>query len=255
MTNLFDLSGKVALVTGGSGAIGSSIALALADHGADIAVSSRALDKLQPVAAKISSMGRKALAVSADVTDEKSIINMVEQVVDKFSRIDILVNAAGMAIRPAAEDIAVKDWFRILEFNALGTFICCQAVGKIMIKQKSGKIVNISSIRGRMGTSMGGVAYGPGKGAVDALTRTLACEWAKYNIYVNAVAPSLILTELTRPLLTPERIKLTAVKIPLGRIGELEDVVGPVILLVSKASNYMTGQIIYIDGGSTAGIM
>ncbi|HJX02970.1 MAG TPA: SDR family oxidoreductase [Dehalococcoidia bacterium] len=255
MTNLFDLSGKVAVVTGGSGAIGGAIALALADYGADIAVTSRALDKLQPVAAKISSMGRKALAVSADVTDEKSIINMVEQVVDKFSRIDILVNAAGMAIRPAAEDIAVKDWFRILEFNALGTFICCQAVGKIMIKQKSGKIVNISSIRGRMGTSMGGVAYGPSKGAVDALTRTLACEWAKYNIYVNAVAPSLILTELTRPLLTPERIKLTAAKIPLGRIGELEDVVGPVILLVSKASNYMTGQIIYIDGGSTAGIM
>jgi NAD(P)-dependent dehydrogenase (short-subunit alcohol dehydrogenase family) len=255
MANLFNLSGKVALVTGGSGAIGSAIALALADYGADIAVTSRTLDKLEPVAGKISSIGRKSLAVPSDVTDEKSVINMVEQVVDKFSRIDILVNAAGMAIRPAAEDIAVKDWFRILEFNALGTFICCQAVGRVMIKQKGGKIINLSSIRGRMGTSMGGVAYGPSKGAVDALTRTLACEWAKYSIYVNAVAPSLILTELTRPLLTPERIKLTAAKIPLGRIGELEDVVGPVVLLASKASNYMTGQIIYIDGGSTAGIM
>jgi NAD(P)-dependent dehydrogenase (short-subunit alcohol dehydrogenase family) len=255
MANLFNLSGKVALVTGGSGAIGSAIALELADYGADIAVTSRTLDKLEPVAGKISSIGRKSLAVPSDVTDEKSVINMVEQVVDKFSRIDILVNAAGMAIRPAAEDIAVKDWFRILEFNALGTFICCQAVGRVMIKQKGGKIINLSSIRGRMGTSMGGVAYGPSKGAVDALTRTLACEWAKYSIYVNAVAPSLILTELTRPLLTPERIKLTAAKIPLGRIGELEDVVGPVVLLASDASNYMTGQIIYIDGGSTAGIM
>jgi NAD(P)-dependent dehydrogenase (short-subunit alcohol dehydrogenase family) len=256
MSELFDLTGKVALVTGGSGGIGSAIAVSLAKHGADVAVAARTLSKLEPVANEIRALGKKAMAISADVTDEQSVANMVDAVLTEFSRIDILVNAAGVANRKPAADIPVNEWQQVVDFNARGTFICCQAVGRVMIKQNGGKIINISSMRGRFGTSMGGVAYGPSKGAVDSLTRTLACEWGKYNIYVNAVAPSLVLTELTRSLLSdPAQVKRTTARIPLGRMAELEDVVGPVIFLASKASSFVSGQIIRVDGGNSAGFM
>jgi gluconate 5-dehydrogenase len=181
---------------------------------------------------------------------------MVDRVIKEFYHIDILVNAAGLTVRKTAAEIAVSDWEKVLDFNARGTFICCQAIGRVMIKQKSGKIINVSSIRGRYGTAIGGVAYGPSKGAVDALTRTLALEWAQFNIYVNAIAPALVITELTKPLLSdPDRVKLITAPIPLHRLAELNDLVGPVILLASDASNYMTGQIIYIDGGMSAGLV
>ena len=256
MSELFDLAGKVAIVTGGSGGIGHAIAVSLAKHGADVVVTSRTLSKLEPVADEIRALGKKAMAISADVTDEHSVANMVNHVLKEFSHIDILVNAAGLALRKPAEDIPVNEWQQVIDFNARGTFICCQAVGRVMIKQSGGKIINLSSIRGRFGTSMGGVAYGPSKGAVDSLTRTLACEWGKYNIYVNAVAPSLVLTELTRFLLSdPEQVKKTTARIPLGRMAELEDIVGPTIFLASKASSFVTGQIIHVDGGNSAGFM
>jgi len=256
MSELFDLTGKVAIVTGGSGGLGSAIAIALAKHGADVAVTARTLNKLEPVANEIRALGRKAIAISADVTDEQSVANMVDRVVKGFFRIDILVNAAGVANRKPAADIPVNEWQQVIDFNARGTFICCQAVGRVMIKQNSGKIINMSSLRGRFGTSLGGVAYGPSKGAVDSLTRTLACEWGKYNIYVNAVAPSLVLTELTRSLLSdPEQVKKNTARIPLGRMAELEDVIGPIVFLASKASNFVTGQIIHVDGGHSAGFM
>lgn len=196
------------------------------------------------------------MAISADVTDVRSVASMVDSVVKEFSHIDILVNSAGLAIRKPAEDVTVNEWRQVMDFNALGTFICCQAVGRVMMKQQGGKIVNLSSIRGILGASMGAAVYGPSKGAVDALTRTLACEWAKYNIYVNAVAPSLIMTELSRSIMSdPEQKKARTARIPLGREGELEDVVGPTIFLVSKASSFMTGQIIHVDGGTSAGII
>ncbi len=252
MTGPFDLTGKVAIVTGGAGGIGKALALGLAGHGADAVVTSRTLSKLEPVAAEIKAVGRKSLAVACDVTDERSIKEMVERVVQAFSRIDILVNAAGINIRSSAEDISIDDWKKVMEFNALGTFICCQAVGRVMIKQNSGKIVNVSSVRGRYGAPSGAVAYSPSKGAVDTLTRTLACEWAKYNIMVNAVAPTLIETDLTRQALAnPEFAKTMKARIPLGRWGFPEDVVGPTVFLASKASDFVTGQIIYVDGGTT----
>lgn len=252
MADLFDLTGKVAIVTGGAGGIGRVLALGLARHGADVVVTSRTLSKLEPVAAEIKAMGKKSLAVASDVTDERSIKAMVEQVVRTFSHIDILVNAAGINIRSSAEDIPVEDWQKVMDFNARGTFICCQAVGRVMIKQKSGKIVNLSSVRGRYGAPSGAVAYSPSKGAVDTLTRTLACEWAKYNILVNAVAPTLIETDLTRQALAnPEFAKTMIARIPLGRWGFPEDVIGPTVFLASKASDFVTGQIIYVDGGTT----
>jgi gluconate 5-dehydrogenase len=252
MADLFDLTGKIGIVTGGVGGIGKALALGLARYGADVAVTSRTLSKLEPVAADIKAMGRKSLAVASDVTDEHSIEAMVEKVVQTFSHVDILVNAAGINIRNSAEDIPVEDWQRVMDFNARGTFICCQAVGQVMIKQKSGKIVNLSSVRGRYGAPSGAIAYSPSKGAVDTLTRTLACEWAKYNVFVNAVAPTLIETDLTRQALAnPEFAKTMKARIPLGRWGFPEDVVGPMIFLASKASDFVTGQIIYVDGGTT----
>lgn len=252
MTDLFDLTGKVGIVTGGAGGIGQALAMGLAKHGADVVVTSRTLSKLEPVAAEIKALGKRALAVPSDVTDERSVKDMVDRVVKEFSHIDILVNAAGINIRNSAEDISVEDWQKIMDFNARGTFICCQAVGRVMIKQHGGKIVNVSSVRGRYGAPGGAVGYSPSKGAVDSLTRTLACEWAKYNILVNAVAPTLIETDLTRQALAnPEFAKTMKARIPLGRWGFPEDVVGPMVFLVSKASDFVTGQIIYVDGGTT----
>lgn len=252
MADLFDLTGKVGIVAGGAGGIGKALALGLARHGADVVVTSRTLGKLEPVTAEIEAMGRKSLAVASDVTDERSVKAMVERVVQAFSHVDVLVNAAGINIRNSAEDIPVEDWKKVMDFNAFGTFVCCQAVGRVMIKQKSGKIVNVSSVRGRYGAPSGAVAYSPSKGAVDTLTRTLACEWAKYNICVNAVAPTLIETDLTRQALAnPEFAKTMKARIPLGRWGFPEDVVGPTVFLASKASDFVTGQIIYVDGGTT----
>ena len=252
MTDLFDLTGKVGIVTGGAGGIGKALALGLAKHGADVVVASRTVSKLEPVAAEIEAMGKKSLTVASDVTDERSVRDMVDRVVKEFSHIDILVNAAGINIRNSAEDIPLEDWKKVMDCNALGTFICCQAVGRVMIKQKGGKIVNVSSVRGRYGAPSGAVAYSPSKGAVDTLTRTLACEWAKYNVLVNAVAPTLIETDLTRQALAnPEFAKTMRARIPLGRWGFPEDVVGPMVFLASKASDFVTGQIIYVDGGTT----
>jgi len=255
MTELFDLSGKVAIVTGGSGGIGRAVAIGLARHGADVVVVARTLSKLEPVANEIRSLGKKATAISADVTDEQSVSRMVDDVMKEFSRIDILVNSAGLALRRPAAEITVNEWQQVMDFNVLGTFICCKVVGRVMIRQNGGKIVNMSSIRGILGASMGAAAYGPSKGAVDALTRTLACEWAKYNIFVNAVAPSLVMTDLSRSLMSdPEQAKARIARIPLGREAELEDIVGPTIFLASRASSFITGQIIHVDGGTSAGI-
>jgi NAD(P)-dependent dehydrogenase (short-subunit alcohol dehydrogenase family) len=225
----------------------------LAEAGADVAVASRGLEKLQPVADKIAALGRKSMAVSVDLIQEQSVANMVEQVVKKFGRIDILVNAAGLAIRNVPENMPVDDWQKVMDFNARSVFLSCQAVGKVMIKQRSGKIINISSVRGRYG-AVGSVAYATSKGAVDSMTRVLAIEWAKYQIFVNAIAPTVVATELAKPLLLkPETANALIARIPLGRLEEPEDIIGPTVFLASKASDFITGQIIYVDGGVTTG--
>src|SRR4030042_6349902 len=151
MINLFDLSGKVAVVTGGAGGIGRALALGLADAGADVVVTSRGLGHLEEVVKEIKGKGKKALAISADVTQVKSVEDMVERVLKEFTRIDILVNAAGIAIRHPAETFPIDEWQQVMDINARGTFFCCQAVGREMVKQKRGKIVNLSSVRGRYG--------------------------------------------------------------------------------------------------------
>jgi NAD(P)-dependent dehydrogenase (short-subunit alcohol dehydrogenase family) len=252
MTDLFDLTGKVALVVGGHGGLGKAIALSLADAGADVTVASRNLDSLKAVVREIETKGRKSLAVKVDVVDEKQVNAMVETIMKTFHHIDILVNAAGLAIRKPADSFPIDEWQQVMDINTRGTFLCCQAVGRMMIKQKSGKIINVSSVRGRYGLPAGYAAYCPSKGAVDTLTRTLACEWAKYNVLVNAIAPTVVETELTKGLLADaEYAKTLKARIPMGRWALTEDIVGPTIFFASDAANFVTGQILYIDGGVT----
>jgi gluconate 5-dehydrogenase len=174
-------------------------------------------------------------------------------VMQAFSKIDILVNVAGTNARFSAEEMPAEEFERVIRFNVLGTFLACQAVGKVMIEQKRGKIINMSSVRGKVAPSIGGTAYASSKGGVDSLTKTLAAEWAKYNIHVNALAPALVITDMTREFLSKPEIysKMTA-DIPLSRLGNPEDIVGPTVLLASDESDFMTGQILYIDGGLSA---
>ncbi len=252
MTGLFDLKGKVAVVTGGAGGIGHAQALGLADAGADVVIASRKLEHLEKAAEEIRAMGRKSLAVSVDVADEKSVADMADTVLKVFPRIDILVNAHGLAIRKPADSFPIDEWQQVMDINTRGTFLTCQAVGRAMIKQQYGKIINVSSVRGRYGLPADYAAYCPSKGAVDTLTRTLACEWAKYNVLVNAVAPTIVETELTRPALAnPDYAKMMKSRIPLGKWAMPEDIVGATIFFASKASDFITGQILYIDGGVT----
>ncbi len=252
MANLFDLTGKVAIVTGGHGGIGKAQALALADAGADIAICSRAMDKLTGVAAEIKAKGRKSVAVTADVTSEKSVQEMVAKVLKEFNKIDILVNAAGIGIYKPADTFPLEEFENVIKVNSVGTFICCKTVGGEMIKNRSGRIINVSSVRGRYGLPANYAGYCASKGAVDTLTRTLACEWAKHNILVNAVAPTIVETELTKNnLANPDYAKMMRARIPLGRWAMPEDVAGATVFFASPAASFITGQILYIDGGVT----
>ena len=252
MNNLFDLTGKVAVVVGGHGGIGRALALGLADFGADVAITSRNLEPLKKVAEEIQAKGRKTLSFTVDVVHEESVIDMVKKITEIFPHIDILVNAHGLAIRKPAETFPINEWQQVMDINTRGTWLCCQAVGREMIKKNSGKIINLSSVRGRYGLPADYAAYCPSKGAVDTLTRTLACEWAKYNILVNAVAPTIVETELTRTALAdPEYAKRMKSRIPLGRWAMPDDIVGATVFFASKASDFITGQVLYIDGGVT----
>lgn len=252
MNSLFDLSGKTALVVGGHGGIGKAVALGLADAGADVAVASRNLEALKGVVKEIEAKKHRAMAVTADITNEKQVNDMVAKVLTTFSRIDILVNSAGLAIRKPADTFPVDEWQKVMDINTRGTFLCCQSVGREMLKQKSGRIINVSSVRGRYGLPSGYAAYCPSKGAVDTLTRTLACEWAKSNVLVNAVAPTIVETDLTKGALAdPAYAKQMKDRIPMGKWAMPEDIVGAVIFFAAEASSFVTGQILYIDGGVT----
>jgi gluconate 5-dehydrogenase len=252
MSNLFDLSGKIALVVGGHGGIGKAIALGLADAGADVIVTSRNMEALKGVVEEIKAKGKKSMAVAVDIVNEKLVKDMVNKIMEAFGHIDILINAAGLAIRKPADTFPIDEWQQVMDINTRGTFLCCQAVGRLMLKQKSGRIINISSVRGRYGLPTNYAAYCASKGAVDTLTRTLACEWAKSNVLVNAVAPTIVETDLTKSALAdPAYAKQMKERIPMGKWAMPEDIVGPVVFFASEASSFVTGQILYIDGGVT----
>jgi NAD(P)-dependent dehydrogenase (short-subunit alcohol dehydrogenase family) len=247
----FDLTGKVALVTGGARGIGYQIALALASYGADVAVCDLKRSDMENVAQAICGLGRKALPVEADLTKVAQIQAMVQKVADEFGRIDILVNNAGVNIQQYAVDVTEEAWDKVLNLNLKGVFFCSQAVGKVMIGQKSGKIINVSSQMGTVAMPRR-AAYCSSKGGVNLLTKLLALEWAQYGINVNAIAPTFIKTPLTEPMFKDEEFcKWVYGHIPMGRVGSPTDVTGAVVFLASSASDLVTGDILHIDGGWT----
>lgn len=252
--NLFDLTGRVALITGGSGALGEAAATGLAAYGADVVLTARRAEVLEEAAARVRETGRKVLTISCDVKDEASVQAMVAKTLEEFGKIDILVTSAGIANRFPAEDYPIDEWQKVMDINVRGTFLCCKAVGKHMIERGSGRIVTVSSIRGLLGHPGGYSAYGTSKGAVHLLTRQLATEWAKYKINVNAIAPCIFWTPLTQQVLNdPELYKVFMSRIPWGRAAEPRDFMGALVYLTSDAAEFVTGQILYVDGGSSAG--
>lgn len=252
--DMFNLSGKVAVVTGGAGGIGEALALGLGIHGATVVVSSRNEEAIEKVARKITAeSGNEAIAIASDVTDEASVQNMVDAVLDKYGKIDILVNAMGMNIKRPALEYPMEDWDKLFSVNVKGTMIACKAVGKAMEKQGNGAIVNLSSVRGIRGYTGGNTGYCATKGAVELITRALALEWAPSGIRVNALGPALVITPGTRHIADdPELAKKYAAAVPMGRIGMPEDMIGAVVYLVSDAASFVSGQTIYVDGGLTA---
>lgn len=248
----FDLSGKVAIVTGAGRGIGYHIALALAKYGADIVVCSRTTSELEKVSIEIEKLGKQAMIQSLDVTNIKSIPSMVDKTMKTFGHIDILVNNAGVNRPQWALDVTEENWDLVMNTNLKALFFCAQTVGRVMIKQKKGKIINISSDAGSVGL-LRRAAYCASKGGVNLLTKVLALEWAQYNINVNAIAPAFIKTPLTEPMFEEKGFREYVLgNTPLGRVGEPKDVSGALVFLASEASNYMTGSVMLIDGGWTA---
>ncbi|MFB0506629.1 MAG: SDR family NAD(P)-dependent oxidoreductase [Thermodesulfobacteriota bacterium] len=249
----FDLSGKVAIVTGAGRGLGYYIALALAKYGADLIVCSRTPSELEKVGAEIDKLGRRVLIQPMDVRKIPEINAMVNETVRAFNHIDILVNNAGINIPQWAVDVTEEAWDTIIDTNLRGLFFCAQAVGKVMIEQKWGKVINISSQAGSVGIIYR-AAYCSSKAGVNLLTKVLAIEWAKYNIKVNAIAPTFIETPLSKGVFEEKNDfrEFVLGNIPLGRIGKPEDVVGAAIYLASDASDLVTGHVLLVDGGWTA---
>ncbi|RPJ36741.1 MAG: glucose 1-dehydrogenase [Deltaproteobacteria bacterium] len=248
----FDLSGKVAIVSGAGRGMGSHFAIALARYGADLVICSRTRSELENVAAEIRQLGRRVLVQQLDVTKNCEIQAMVEATVKEFGKIDILVNNAGLGVPQWAEEVTEEAWDRVMNTNLKGLFFLSQAVGRVMIRQKRGKIINISSQSGSVGLIMRAV-YCASKGGVNLLTKVLAVEWAKHNILVNAIAPTFVETPLTKPMLAKEEFrKYVLGNILLGRIGQPEDVIGALIYLASESANMVTGHVLLVDGGWTA---
>ena len=254
LKGMFDLTGKVAVVTGGSGGAGKAISIGLALYGADIVCTSRTMSTLEDTAAEVEKLGKKAFPISCDVSDPESVDQMMKKTIDEFGKIDIMVTAAGIALRAEAENMAIEDFKKVMAANVEGTLLCCQAAAKEMIKrEEGGNIITIGSIRGLQGHPAGYSAYGTSKGAVHMMTKQLATEWAKFKIRVNSIAPCIFWTPLTEPILKDEAMyKIFMQRIPLGRPAEPEDLVGAVLYLSTPASSMVTGHILYVDGGTSA---
>ena len=241
------LAGRVALVTGAAQGIGKAVALLLARNGADIVVSDINLEKAEETANEINSIGRKALAVKVDVANWNDVEQMVEVILEKFAKIDILVNNAGITRDKLILRMTDEDWDAVLNVNLKGTFHCTKAVVRHMAKQRSGKIVNIASVVGEMGNA-GQANYSASKAGVIGLTKTIAREFAQRGININAIAPGYIETPMTEAL--PEKAKEELKRlIPMERLGKPEDVAEAVLFLVSEESNYITGQVLNVNGG------
>lgn len=248
----FDLSGKVAFVTGASRGIGRAITLGLAESGADLFLCSRTVADLRAVAAEVRALGRKAEVAAVDVRSVESIQAGVGAALRTFGQIDILVNNAGINTPLPALEVTEGNFDEHVTINLKGLFFCAQAVGRTMVARRAGKIINISSTLGVVGAAPRSV-YSMTKGGVAILTKALALEWAPFNVHVNAIGPTLIRTDMTQFVQDdPVAYERMLAKIPLGRAGEVQDVVGAAIYLASPASDLVTGHILMVDGGWTA---
>ena len=252
MLKEFSLSGSTALVTGGGRGIGRTIALTLAEAGADVAIAARTLSQVEEVASEIRALNRRSLALKTDVTDSLSVNEMVSYTTDQLGKIDILVNVAGISGSASLDSFSDEAWSRIIETNLSGPFYCCRAVAGQMLEDRSGRIINVSSTSGAKATA-GGSAYNASKAGLNMLTKVLAAEFAPYNVCVNGIGPGWFETDMTRSFLeTPEQRTQVESIIPMGRLTSLRDLGLLAVYLASSASSWMTGQVIYLDGGETA---
>jgi gluconate 5-dehydrogenase len=254
VTDLFNLERKTAIVTGGATGLGQQMALGLAEAGADIVICSRKVERCQEAAHKIETLGVKALAFHCDINRLEEIDQVVKETIKEFGKIDILVNNAGRTWGASVEGLKIEDWKKVIDLNITGTFQFTQRAGGEMIKQKKGKIINIVSYAGLMGTDpeyLNAIVYNTSKGALIAFTKDLAVKWSKYGIQVNAIAPGWFVTEMTK-WITGHHSQKMLDRLLIKRFGGEDDLKGAVVFLSSKASDYMTGHIMCIDGGLTA---
>jgi len=251
--SMFDLKGEKAIVTGGGQGLGREMALALAEAGADVAVVQRRVEVSEKVAEEIRKLGRDSFAMKVDVSKAEDVKNMVEAAKDRFGKIDILINNAGIDHHVSAEELSEEDWDRMIDINLKGVFLGSQMVGREMIKQRKGSIINIASMCAFIVVRpQPQLSYDVSKAGIVQLTRCLAMEWAKYNIRVNAIAPGYIKTPLLARNLGPGKIGEEWLKLtPMGRLGEPYELKGLALFLASKASSFVTGTTIHIDGGYT----
>jgi len=248
--DLFKLTNKVAIVTGGMRGLGHAIAINLAKFGANIVIADIEVKNSEKIKKEFIDLDKKVFFIKIDVSDSKDVKHMVEDTLNKFGKIDILVNNAGITKRGPALTMDEGDWDKVIDVNLKGVFLCSQTVGKEMKRQEKGKIINVASILGQIGIS-NTLPYCASKGGVIQITKALAVEWAKYNINVNAIAPAFFDTPLTKPFLKQgeELYNYTIERIPLGRFGKPDDLAGAVVFLASDASDFITGHILNVDGG------
>lgn len=246
---MFRLDDKIAVVIGGAGGLGEVCAAALSGQGAKVVVADMNLEGAKKVSEKI---GSGSTAIAVDVSSEESVTDLANSVVKQYGTIDILVNAHGINIKMPAVDIDLDKWDKMFQINVRGVMIPCKVIGKIMIEKKQGKIINFSSVRGIRGTDGGNMPYGATKGSVDMITRMLAAEWAPYGINVNAVAPSVVMTENLKKAVAPERLEMLKSKTLFKKFLEPEDIASACVYLASKEADNVTGLIHYVDGGLTA---
>ena len=250
---LFDLSGKVAIVTGGSIGLGRQMAEALAEAGADLVLCARKKERCEKAAKELEALGTDVLALGCDVKKPAEVQAVLDATVERFGRLDILINNAGTSWGAPVEEMTLEQWNKVIETNLTGTFLFSQAAGKVMVPQKSGKIINITSVAGIHGAppSFQAIGYHASKGGVIAFTKDLACKWGQHNIQVNAIAPGWFPTNMSAVVIERNRETFLQ-RLPLGRFGGENDLKGAAVFLASAASDFVTGHVLVVDGGQTA---
>src|SRR6266436_3984502 len=250
---LFDLSGRVAIITGGAVGLGRQMADALAEMGANLVLCARKKERCQQAAEELQRFGVKTLALACDVKDPASIWEVVDTTRAQFGRIDILINNAGVSWGAPVEEMTLEQWNKVIETNLTGTFLCSQAVGRVMIAQRRGKIINIASVAGLRGSPprFSAIGYSASKGGVIIFTKDLACKWGMHNIQVNAIAPGWFPTDMSGKIIERNK-EMLLTGIPAGRFGGPDDLKGAAVFLASDASNFVNGNILVVDGGQSA---